>query len=75
MENILDIVYEYSKNGETLDFNALNSIYNQILKLYKVVDAGKLREEFSIPLGHYTQSFVNPFTRNITMYPNAIKWV
>ena len=73
MENILDIVYEYSKNRKILDFDALNSIYNQIIKLYKVVDAGILREEFSIPLGHYTQSFVNPFTRNITMYPNAIK--
>ena len=74
MDNILDIVYEYSINGRILDDTAIEKIISIAKKEFNLNNVHDIERRKSFPITkHSTIAAYNHLDQSIVLYPAAIK--
>lgn len=74
MDNVLDIVYEYSINCRLLDDSAIERIINIIKKESDLSNVQKIERRSSLPITkHTTIAAYSHLDKSIVLYPAAIK--
>lgn len=74
MDNVLDIVYEYSINGRTLDDSAIERIIDIVKKELDLSNVRKIERRNSFPISnHFTIAAYNTFDESIVLYPAGMK--
>lgn len=73
MDNILDIVYDYSIRGKMLDEPAVDRIIEIAKNLEHLSNVSEVEREFSIPYGkNYTLASFSDDTKSVILYPFAL---